>query len=80
MAEHDESLEVGIAAGLDIPTALVLSGQADPEHPRYPTAKAAGDRAVLVAVIIGVVATAIVCWLPYCRFWRGWRWRAAYWP
>ena len=27
MTDHDESLEVGIAAGLDIPTAMVLSSQ-----------------------------------------------------
>ena len=33
MADHDESLEVGIAAGLDVPTAMVLSEQ-DEKPPR----------------------------------------------
>jgi hypothetical protein len=33
MAEHDESLEVGLAAGLDVPTAIAIS-EADKPRPR----------------------------------------------
>jgi hypothetical protein len=33
MTEHDESLEVGIAAGLDVPSAMVLSERRN-EPPR----------------------------------------------
>ncbi|HLA86296.1 MAG TPA: hypothetical protein VJL29_16025 [Thermoguttaceae bacterium] len=46
--EHDESLEAGIAAGLDIPTAMVISSKE--ERSRRP-----GCLAVIVAVILG-------CW------------------
>ena len=35
MAEHDETLEAGLVAGVDIPTALALSEQQEPpQRPR----------------------------------------------
>ncbi len=59
MPEHDDSLEVNLAAGLDIPTALVLSDRTDVEQP---TKEKGWGRLVAVALIAGAVAVAIV-WL-----------------
>ena len=58
MNNHDDSLEVGIAAGLDIPTALVLSNQADIEQP--PKGNSWG-RFVVAVLIAGAVAVAVAC-------------------
>ena len=58
MDEHDESLEIGIAAGFDIPTAMVIFEQTDVEQP---TNEKSWNRAVVVAVIIGMVVMAVVC-------------------
>ncbi len=58
MDNHDDSLGVGITAGLDIPTALVLSDQADAEQP--PKGNSWGQL-VAVALIAGAVAVAVVC-------------------
>jgi len=51
MDERDESLEVGIAAGLDVPTAMVLSERDD----RPP--KGCGQVAVIVVVAAGAVVS-----------------------
>jgi len=58
MDEHDESLEIGIAAGLDVPTAMVISEQTNVEQP---TKEKGWSRAVVVAVIVGMVVMAVVC-------------------
>jgi len=34
MTKRDESLEIGMAAGLDIPTAMVISERNDDEEPQ----------------------------------------------
>ncbi len=62
MENHDDSLEVGIAAGLDIPTALVLSDQADDEQPRKGNS---WGRFVVAALIAGVVAVTVACLRRY---------------
>ena len=62
MAEHDDSLEIGIAAGLDVPTALALSEQADDGPPRQPKEKN-WNRVVVVVVIAGAVVIAVACLL-----------------
>ena len=49
MEEHDESLEVGIAAGLDVPTAMVIS-ERDDKPP-----KGCSQAAVIVLVVVGAV-------------------------
>ena len=56
MSDHNESLEIGIAAGLDVPTALVLSEQTDVEQP---TKENSWNRVVVIAVIAGAVAVAV---------------------
>jgi hypothetical protein len=65
----DETLEVGIAAGLDIPTAIVLADENDDEpRPRKPPQPqkvggigSYGGWAVLTIVVAIVVA--VVWWL-----------------
>ena len=47
MSEHDESLEIGIAAGLDIPTAMVISEEKPPRKP---------SGCLVVIVLVGLVA------------------------
>ncbi len=49
MAKHDDSLEVGLAAGLDIPTALVISAREDGERPR----KGCGCGTVAALLVVG---------------------------
>ncbi|HEY4761588.1 MAG TPA: hypothetical protein VIH42_13485 [Thermoguttaceae bacterium] len=49
MTDHDESLEIGIASGLDVPTAMVISEQGD--KPPKPTGKGCYR---MVAVLIGL--------------------------
>jgi len=58
MSNHDESLEIGIAAGLDVPTAMVISEQTDVEQP---TNEKSWSRAVVVAVVVGMVVMAVAC-------------------
>lgn len=60
MTHHDESLELGIAAGLDFPTALVISEQPDDRPPSEPHGDGYGWPVVLV-LVIGLAA--IFCWL-----------------
>jgi len=58
MADHDESLEVGIAAGLDVPTAMVLSEQ-DDKPPKRPSGSGCSlflAWLVIVALVIFVYA------------------------
>ena len=52
--DHDDSLEVGLAAGLDVPTALVLS-EAKPTK----TANRRAERAILLLIWIAL----LVWWL-----------------
>lgn len=53
MAEHDESLEIGLAAGLDVPTAMVLS-EVDDRPPPEPQKKSKAGYAM--AIIVGLIA------------------------
>jgi hypothetical protein len=55
MAEHDESLEVGLAAGLDVPTALAIS-EADKPRPRP-------GRALAWLLLAGSIAVVALWWL-----------------
>jgi hypothetical protein len=61
MTEHDDSLEVGVAAGMDIPTAMVMSA-----HDKLPRqTRGIGCSPFLVlAVIAGLVGMVIVRLLP----------------
>jgi hypothetical protein len=52
VAEHDEALEVGLAAGLDLSTALAIS-EAD-ESPRRPAEEKTGNRVVVVAGAVAI--------------------------
>lgn len=52
MSEHDESLEMGIAAGLDVPTAMVISQRPDERPSGY-------SRVVLAVVIVGALALVV---------------------
>jgi hypothetical protein len=62
MAKHDESLEIGLAAGLDIPTAMVISERNDDdEPPRRPTGRGC-NRIVAIAVLAGIVMM-VLCYL-----------------
>jgi hypothetical protein len=54
MAKDD--LETGIAAGLDVPTAMVISERDDGEPSQQPTAMAKGW-AVLVGILLALTAT-----------------------
>ena len=56
MMSHDESLELGITAGLNVPTALVISKRPDHQSPQ----KAGCNRAALVGIIAGLVGLAVV--------------------
>ena len=47
MPEHDETLEIGLAAGLDVPTALAIS-ERDDEPPPTPAGCLGGVLAVLL--------------------------------
>ena len=62
MSQYDESLELGIAAGLNVPTAMVISERSDDQPPKEPRGRGCGQ-AVLVAVIAGAVVIAIACLL-----------------
>lgn len=55
MADHDESLEVGIAAGLDVPTAMVLSEQ-DEKPRRSPGCGSVAVWLVVIALVIFLYA------------------------
>ena len=51
MTEYDETLEIGLAAGLDVPTAMVIS-----EEPREPKNKSKASYAVaVIAVLIALL-------------------------
>jgi hypothetical protein len=59
MTKRDESLEIGMAAGLDIPTAMVISERNDDEEPpRRPTGKGCGGIAA-IAVIAGIAVVVL---------------------
>jgi hypothetical protein len=51
MTNHDESLEIGIAADLDVPTAMVISEHDD--EPPKPAGK--GCNWIVAAAIIGLI-------------------------
>ncbi len=53
MAEHDESLEVGLAAGLDAPTALALSEDDEQRRPQ-------SGRAFAWLMLAGGIATLLL--------------------
>ena len=59
MSEHDESLEIGLAAGLDIPTAMVIS-ECEDEQPRKPK-----GCFMVVAAIVAVLAALVAAILWY---------------
>jgi len=62
MGDHDESLEIGIAAGLDIPTAMVISHQDDDDGcPKRSSKKPAG--CLSIAIIAAIVAVVLFYWL-----------------
>ncbi len=54
MTEHDESLEVGIAAGLDVPTAMVVSERVE-DRLNKPSGKGY-NWAVFVVAVLGLIA------------------------
>lgn len=55
MTENDESLEIGMTCGLDIPSAMVISEMED-KPPREPKNKSKARYAVaVVAVLIAMV-------------------------
>jgi hypothetical protein len=51
MTDHDESLEIGIAAGLDIPSAMIISEQE--KEPHKPTGK--GCSPTVLAILVGLI-------------------------
>jgi fumarate reductase subunit C len=51
MEKHNELLEIGIAAGLDVPTAMVISEEGRPLKPKKKT-----KAGYAVAVIVGLIA------------------------
>ncbi len=53
MAEYDETLEIGIAAGLDVPTAMVVA-QRDEKPPRQPSG-CLGGLLLVVFPLVGMV-------------------------
>lgn len=60
MTEHDEALELGIAAGLDVPTAMVVSRQAGDRPPEKPSGK--GYNWAVFVVILLTLAAVIFYW------------------
>jgi hypothetical protein len=58
MTDYDESLEIGIAAGLDIPTAMVISEHDDDDRPPR---KGCGCGAA--AMVTALVLLALTHWL-----------------
>ena len=52
MTEYNELLEIGLAVGLDVPSAMVLSEEERP--PREPKKKSKSGYAV--AIIVGLIA------------------------
>jgi hypothetical protein len=62
MTKYDESLEIGIASGLDIPTAMVISERNDNEEPRRKPSGKGCNRIVAIAVIAGIVVM-VLCYL-----------------
>ncbi len=59
MTEHDESLEVGIASGLDVPTAMVISERAEDRPPEERSGQ--GYNWVVFAAIVLGLAAMILC-------------------
>jgi hypothetical protein len=59
MGEFDESLEVGIAAGLDIPTAMVVSERDEPPHQ---SDGKGSTRGTAIAILFGL-AVMVLCYL-----------------
>jgi hypothetical protein len=55
MTGHEESMEIGIAAGLDIPTAMVISERGE----KLPTGKVC-NRTMTIAIMAGLIATLLV--------------------
>ena len=63
MSDHDESLEVGIAAGLDVATAMVISERDNPKQPpRGPDGRKPLSYAIVIA-LIAVAAATVVAYL-----------------
>jgi hypothetical protein len=59
---HDESLEVGIAAGLDVPTAMVISERDDEPAKQPPSAK--NPKTVVGwGTLIGIALVVVLWWL-----------------
>ena len=52
MTEHDESLEVGIASGLDVPTAMVISERAEDRPPEERSGQGY-NWVVFAAIVLG---------------------------
>ena len=59
MSEHDDSLEIGIAAGLDIPTALVISECDEGGSPTPPASKPSGCAVMLIVIVAALAACAV---------------------
>ena len=56
MSDYDDSLEIGIAAGLDVPTAMVISERNDDlEPPERPTG-GCGCQGIAIAAVLGLTA------------------------
>ena len=51
--DHDDSLEVGLAAGLDIPTAMVLSEVKEPRPPK------SNQRAGFLIIVVLTILAAL---------------------
>ncbi len=61
MTDHDESLELGMAAGLDVPTSIVISERADDRPPDERSGQGY-NWVVFIAVVLGLIAM-ILRWL-----------------
>jgi len=59
MTEYDESLEVGIASGLDIPTAMVVS-EVENKPPGEPAQKPKAGAIVVIVVILVLAALFLI--------------------
>jgi hypothetical protein len=72
MTDHDESLEISIDGGLDIPTAMVISEHDDNGGPRW------GSGCGVAAMVIPLILLGLTQWLGsvlqawppgVCRHW-----------
>ena len=59
MSEHDDSLEIGIAAGLDLPTALVISESDGDDSLTPPTGKPTGCVGMLIVILMTLAACTV---------------------